>query len=115
MISVKTGEDGLAQAVIAARHQKNCQTVTGLAVKPPCPSFLNPSLCWTTALLVLPSVLPCPQDYRKYTVPTGVCGNPIPTEVCGNLVPIVDCGNLVPMAVFGNLVPINFYGNFGAI
>ena len=57
----------------------------------------------------------CMQDYRKYTVPTGVCGNPIPTEVCGYLVPIVDCGNLVPMAVFGNLVPINFYGSFGAI
>jgi hypothetical protein len=47
------------------------------------------------------------QDYRKYTVPTGVCGNPIPTEVCGNLVLIVNF--LEPFFRW------QLYENFGAI
>ena len=51
------------------------------------------------------------QDYRKYTVPTVLCGKLVPTVLHGKLVPTVLRGKLVPTVLRWKLVPTVLCGN----
>ena len=53
-------------------------------------------------MYVLPSIC-LGQDYRKYTIPTDVCGKVFPTDPCGKVIPTDLGGKSSPTGDLGKL------------
>ena len=52
------------------------------------------------------------QDYRKYTIPTDICGKVFPRDLCGNVFPRDLCGKVFPTDLCGKVSLTDLCGNF---